>query len=162
MDLTQLKQSLCELLQGAPGFAQVEVLRAFPAQRHLPLPGPTLILGIDGLELTGGGLDGLGSLQAGGQAAVSVRLDIFAPGDDGHGLHPLYEALCSVMMERGGAYGLARLWCEPLRWDEAAASYRLSARALLRGRASGGPPREDEARITGFKLARKEGMSDVK
>ena len=163
MDLTQLKRSVCGLLQGAPGLAAVDVLSAFPAQRHLPLAGPTLIVSFDALNLTLGALEGFCAEQAGGgNAAITLRLDLFAPGADGHDLYPLHEALCAILMERGSAFGLARLWCQPLSWDEAAGSYRLTSRILLRGRAKGGTPREGAATITDFTLARKDGGRDAK
>jgi len=154
MNLTQLKQAFTELLQSAPSLSQTEVLPAFPAGRHLPFPGPAIILGIDGVELTPGSLGGFSAEQSGDLAAITARFDFFAPGKDGPDLHLLYEALCAALMDCGPAFGLSRIWCDSLIWDETAGSYRLSARALLRGRAKSGAPRWQEAGIADFRLAR--------
>ena len=153
MNFTQLKLALTQLLQSAPGLAQTEILPAFPAGMHLPLPGPAIVLGIDGVELTPASLGGFSSEQAGDLAAVTARFDFFAPGKDGPDLHILYEALCAALLDSGPAFGFSRIWCDPLAWDNAADSYRLSARALLRGRAKAGSPRQQEAAIVDFRVA---------
>ena len=162
MNLTQIKKALTELLQRAPGLSGLEVLPAFPAQRHLPLPGPVIVLGIDGLELSPGSLSGLSGEPSGGLVSVTIRLDFFAPGEDGPDLHLLYEALCAALIEKGSAFGLSRVWCDPLRWDDAAGAYRLGGRALLRGRAKGGGSREESPSITGFRLRISHEMGEQK
>ena len=153
MDLTQLKQALADLLQGAPGLGEAEVLPAFPAGKHLPLTGPAIILGVDGMELSPAGLGGFSPKEAGSLAAITVRFDLFSPGKDGPNLHLLHEALCRSLMEKGESFGLAKIWCDPLAWDDSAGSYRLSARALLRGRARSGSVREAQGGIFDFRLS---------
>ena len=153
MQISALKEAIAELVRGGRGLAEAEVLAAFPAGSHLPLPGPALLLSIDGLELTPDSLGGLG--PGGGQAEVTLRFDFFAPRQAGDCLQSLYEALCAVLLEQGGRFGLTRIRREALIWDEMAGGYRLTARASLRGRASAGGGGAGAANISDFKLTAK-------
>ena len=159
MDLSALKQAFAELVQSGPGLAEVDVLPAFPVGKHLPLAGPCVLLGVDGLEIAPGGLGGFSIEQ--GEASVTVRLDFFDPRGGGARLQQMYEALCSALMQAGAAFGLSRVWRDPITWDDAAGSYRLSARCLLRGRARPGTARQTDPTISGFRLARKDEVNDV-
>ena len=159
MNFGELKQALAELVQKAPGLAEVDVLSTFPIPKHLPLGGPCVLLGIDGLELTPGGLGGFSREQA-GEASVTLRLDFYDPRGDGAGLQLLYEALCAALIQGSAGFGLSRVWRDPVTWDDAAGSYRLSARCLLRGMARPGSPRQSDATISGFRLARKDECDD--
>ena len=159
MDLISLKQALAELVQSAPGLAEVDVLSAFPVEKHLPLAGPCVLLGVDELELAPAGLGGFSGEH--GDASVTVRLDFFDPRGGGADLQLMYEALCAALLQAGAGFGLGRIWRDPITWDDGASSYRLSARCLLRGRARPGAPRQTDATISGFRLARKDGFDDV-
>jgi len=154
MDLTALKQALADLLKGAPGLAGAEILLAFPAGRHLPLQGASILLGVDALELTSGGLGGLCLGQGGSPASITVRLDIFAPDRSGGDLDQLFEAVCAALAQSAARLGISRIWREHLAWDDGANSYRLSARALLQGRARAGSPREEVRGIEEVRLVR--------
>ena len=161
MDLAGLKQALAEVVQSAPGLAQVDVLPAFPVRKHLPLAGASILLGIDGMELTPAGLGGFASEQAGDSASVTVRFDLYDSRGAGADLQLFYEALCGALIQQSAAFGLSRVWRDAITWDDAAGSYRLSARALLRGRARPGAARQTDANISGFRLARKDDCDDV-
>ena len=150
MDLTELKSVLSEMISGAPGFAQVDLLEAFPVGRALPLPGAAMLISIDSLELTPAAIAGFAGEVAG--AAITMRFDLFAPEQCGADLHGLYACLCALLMSRGTDFGVERVWSERLTWDDAAGSYRLSARALMRGRASCAPPSEPAQEISDFRL----------
>jgi len=152
MDLSGLKDALGRLLALGPGLSQVEVLRAFPAGSALPLTGPAVFISIDSLELTPAGLSGFAAGGTGENAAVTMRFDFFSPGKSGPCLDELYEALCAVLLENGGGFGLSRIWSERTAWDDMAGSYRRSARALLSGRARAGSGRKGAASIDGFEL----------
>ena len=152
MDISGLKQSMGRLIALGPGLSQVEVLAAFPHGNALPLAGPSVFISIDSVELTPASLGGLATSPAGENAAVTVRFDFFSPGKGGPHLDELYEALCAALLEQGGGFGLGRIWSERTTWDDMAGSYRLSARALLNGRARAGGRREGAAGIEGFVL----------
>ena len=152
MDLGGLKQALSRLIALGSGLSQVEVLAAFPHGSALPLKGPSVFVSIDSLELTPASLGGIAASPAGEDAAITVRFDFFSPGRGGPCLDELYEALCTVLLERGSGFGLRRIWSERTAWDDMAGSYRLSARALLGGRARAGAGRKDAAGIEGFVL----------
>jgi len=156
MDLTALKQALAELLQSASGLAEAEVLPAFPAKKHLPLQSLAILLGIDGLELTPGGLGGFCHGQDGSPASITIRFDLFAPGSGGRDLAILYEALCAALVQSSAQFGLSRIWRDPLAWDDAAGSYRLTARAILQGRARAGIGREAQPTISDFRLSHRD------
>ena len=153
MDLSELKRVLGDLIRGGRGLAGVEVLSAYPAGSHLALPSPAVLLSIEGVELSPGGLQGFA--RAGGQAEITLRFDFYARGDGG-GLGTLYEALCGLLIERGGALGVCRIWCAPLAWDEVVGGYRLTARVRLRGRVVASASAEasacDEGGVRGFDL----------
>jgi len=152
MDLRGIKQALGRMIALGPGLSEVEVLDAFPHGSALPLGGPAVLVSIDSLELTPAGLGGFAAAGQGGNAEVSVRFDFFAPGSSGPRLDEYYEALCAVLLREGGGFGLSRVWSERTTWDDMAGSYRLSARALLSGRARAGAGRDGAASVEDFVL----------
>jgi len=152
MNLGGIKQALGQLVAMGPGLSGVEVLMAFPHGSALPLAGPAVLISIDSLELTPAGLGSFAGAGPGENAGVSVRFDFFSPGRGGPALDEYYEALCAELLKQGGAFGLSKVWSERTVWDDMAGSYRLSARALLSGRARAGERREEAASIEDFKL----------
>lgn len=146
--MNEIKELAARWLESWPGLAGCGVLREYPARRELPLKGPALVVGLDGVDLSPAGLDGYLGTREGGPAGgpahlygnwavLTLRLDLYLPGSDGGGCHRLYEEVCAALTARAAAFGLLRLWCDPLAWDSAAGASRLTARAALRAAFSG-------------------------
>jgi hypothetical protein len=143
--LTDLKQQIADYLAACDGFENAEVLAAYPGrERAYPLPGAAVAVGIDGVELSPAGLGGyLGEAGTealyGGNAAVTLRFDLYAPvTEEGNRLHALFEGLCGALMVDRNPFGVTRLTCGEIQFDAAVSANRLTARgtlsaALLRG-----------------------------
>lgn len=136
--MTELKQALVGYLrEKLPG---VDVLAEYPAAKKRPLDRAVLAVGIEEIELTPAGFGGLlgeeqGREVLGGSAKITARLDIYAPGppDSGAFCCRIWETVCNALLEKAAAFGVTRLWCENLRWDDGAGTSRLTARVALQG-----------------------------
>lgn len=158
--MNQVKQAIARHLAGWTGLSHVTILCEYPAKRALPLKGPTLVVGLDGVDLSPAGLDSYlgrdisaspGQVTAlyGSTAILTLRLDLYLPGSDGSGCHQLYEELCAALTARAMGFGLLRLWCNEIQYERATAASRLTARAALRAAFTG---RETEAEILDYQV----------
>ena len=158
--MTFVKEAVARHLAGWTGLSGVQILWEYPKERAFPLKGPTLVVGLDGVDLSPAGLDNYlgrdpssptGQVTAlyGSTAILTLRLDLYLPGSDGSGCHRLYEEVCAALTARAAGFGLLRIWCEAVKYESAAAASRLTARAALRAAFTG---RETEAEILDYQV----------
>jgi hypothetical protein len=146
--LNELKRQIAEYLTWCDGFADAEVLAAYPSrERDYPLKQAAVAVGIDGVELFPAGLGGyLGEAGAevmyGGNAVITLRFDLYCPvREEGGRLHELYEELCETLLVDKNHFGVRALTCGEIQFDGAASANRLTARgtlsaAMVRGEAA--------------------------
>ncbi len=159
--MNELKETVAAHLRGWTGLAGCDILCEYPARRALPLQRAALAVGLDGVDLSPAGLGnylGAGERAAdgaalsalyGSAAIVTLRLDLYLPGPDGAGCHRLYEELCAALTAAAARFGLLRLWCDPIKYDDNAGASRLTARAALRAAFTG---RESVAVIREYRV----------
>jgi len=146
--VTEIKETIARYLAGWTGLSRVEILCEYPKERAFPIRRPTLVVGLEGVDLSPAGLDSyLGRAPSsppgqvttlyGSTAILTLRLDLYLPGSDGSGCHRLYEEICAALTHRAAGFGLLRVWCDAVKYESAMAASRLTARAALRAAFTG-------------------------
>lgn len=137
--ITELKQALATYLRGQSGLQKVRIMEAFAAApRDFPLKKAVMAIGLDSMEAAPQGFgaywgeSGVDQLHGAG-ASITLRLEVYMPtGEDGGGLHALYEALCDALLLRQNVFGVYSVRCGETVYDRTAGAYRMPVLAMLR------------------------------